>query len=386
MTIKIKRDEILIKPIDIKPSSKDFEIIGTINPAATKLPNGDIILYVRVIEKLKKYEDENYVYSPRMIGKNKFEIKLDKFSKKNLLDESSIDFTFKDDTKRFNYLSHFRKVILDKDGFTIKSIDKKPSFFGVSWNGELGVEDPRITKINDLYVMTYVALSRSENVSTSYAISNDCINWYKRGVIFSEENKDAVIFPEIIREEYFAFNRPVGGFHFSLPHIWISSSKDLEYWGKPKPITLARKGDWDYGKNGAGPPPIRTDKGWLLLYHSVVDKEEMKREIRLLDKLRKLFGKESEEEIEKTEFYSVGAALFDLNNPRKLIAKTDSPLILPLKDYEQCTLENKKVVFPTGLVVDSNNKDLIVYLGAGDLVTTVKKISLKEILDSLKML
>jgi len=377
--IKVKKEKLLITPKDIKSSSKDFEVIGTTNPGAMRLPNGNIVLYVRVIEKFIKNERKNCCFSPRMTGKNKFKIKLDKFSRKIIKEKSNMDILFKDGTKRLTFISHFRRVILDKTGFKILSIDKKPSFYGVSWDGELGIEDPRITKVGDLYVMTYVSLSRKENVSTSYAISNDCFNWYRRGVIFGEENKDAVIFPELINNKYYSFNRPAGGFHFSLPHIWIVNSKDLEYWGEPKPIFLAKKGDWDYGTNGAGVPPIKTKDGWLLIYHAV--KEKIEKDSSLLAELEKLIGIKKEREI---SYYLVGAALFDLKNPEKLIAKSGSPILIPHKKYEKGTFEDKRVIFPTGLVVDKNKKGLLIYSGAGDAYTTVKKVALREIMGSLE--
>ena len=85
-----------------------------------------------------------------------------------------------------------------------------------------------------------------------------------------------------------------------------------------------------------------------------------------------------------TATYSVGAALLDLINPEKVIAKSKNPIIVPKKDYERGTFENKRVVFPTGLVVDENGKDLLIFSGGGDVVTTVKKVSLNEIMKSLK--
>ena len=63
--LRIFRDKILLKPSDIKPSSKEFEVLGVLNPGATRLPDGRIILYARVIEKLVKPEDKKYYYSPR---------------------------------------------------------------------------------------------------------------------------------------------------------------------------------------------------------------------------------------------------------------------------------------------------------------------------------
>ena len=389
--VKIKKEKVLVRPCDIKPSSKDFEVIGTFNPGAMRLSNGDIILYVRVLERLKKIKDEKYFYSPRFIGQNKFKIKIDKFSHNSISEDSSFSFVFMDGTKRLTYISHLRKVILDKSGLKVKSIDKKPSFFGLRWDGELGIEDARITKIGNLYVMTYVSLSRLENVSTSYAISNDGTRWFRRGVIFSEQNKDVVIFPELVNKKYVAINRPEGSFEFSHPHMWISYSKDMELWGRQHPLIISKQGDWDFGKVGAGPPPIKIEKGWLLFYHGIIDNKEEKKYLneRFSGKFKNFYlsllgiDKKNPESI-----YCVGAALFDLKNPGKLILKTKSPLIFPNKKYEKAEsgdIDNQslRVVFPTGLVLDENKKDLLLFLGAGDRVVTVKKISLKDVFDSL---
>ena len=90
--------------------------------------------------------------------------------------------------------------------------------------------------------------------------------------------------------------------------------------------------------------------------------------------INKLLGKET-----KTFSYNIGVALLDLNNPEKILAKTKSPLILPNKKYERGTLEKKDVVFTTGIVIDKNNKDLLLYSGGGDIVTTIKKVSFDDL-------
>ena len=373
----IKEEKILLKPKDILPSSPLVEVISVINPAAIRLPNGNILLYVRVIEKLIKDSDDKYYYSPRMTGKEKFNLILDRFDKDSVETKNLLDFVFKDGTKRLTFISHLRRIILDSFGFKIKSIEQKPGFFGLSWDGELGVEDPRITKIKKLYVMTYVSLSRNTNVSTSIAISNDCKKWYRRGIIFEEQNKDVVIFPEFINKEYVALNRPEGSFAFTHPHIWISYSRNLEQWGKPKPLILSEKKGWDSSKVGAGPPPIKTKKGWLLFYHGVTEKTQRANMTARL--INKLLGKET-----KTFSYNIGVALLDLNNPEKILAKTKSPLILPNKKYEKGTLEKKDVVFTTGIVVDKNNKNLLLYSGGGDIVTTIKKVSFDDVFEKME--
>lgn len=382
--VKVIKECVIIRPEDIKPSCPEFEIIGTFNPGVARLANGDIVLYVRVWEKLIKTSDETYFYSPRMAGKNKYKLVIDKFEKKLVTSSSEFDFQFKDGTKRLTFISHFRRVILDKSGFMVKKIEEEPSFFGVGWDGELGVEDPRITKIGDLYIMTYVSLSRTENVSTSYAISNDCIKWFRRGVIFSEQNKDVVIFPELIDNEYIAIERPEGSFEFSPPHMWIVYSKDMESWGRQHPLVISKKGDWDSGKVGAGAPPIKTEKGWLLIYHGVLAATRKKVIEDIIDRMdlsECISGTISGNDI----IYCAGAALFDLNDPRKLIAKSRVPILFPIKRHEVADFQSLRVIFPTGLLMDENGKDILIYSGAGDKVTSVKKVSLSKIFKKLRV-
>jgi len=393
MVVKIKRDELLLDPKSIKPTSSEFEVLGVLNPAAIRLRDGNILLYVRIIEKLINNEDDNYCYSPRMVGKTEFKIKIDRFKKDNIEESTEVDFLFKNGTKRLKFISHFKRVLLDKTGFKIISIEKKPAFYGVAGDGELGVEDPRITQIGEMYAMTYVSLSREQNISTAVAISNDGFNWQRQGIIFGEQDKDVVIFPEAINGKYVAFDRPEGSFQFSQPHIWIAYSKDLKSWGDLKPIGSIYEKDGFCPRNGAGPPPIKTKKGWLLLYHAVTEFKEEEQEEDIMKMIKKILKSKKDvvknlanlgEDIKrKVELYSVGGVLFDLNNPQKIIAKSKEFLIVPEKDYEE-SFEHKRVVFPTGIVMDENGKDVLVYFGAGDQRTAVKKISLNEIFKNLK--
>jgi predicted GH43/DUF377 family glycosyl hydrolase len=356
----MEKEALLITPDMIKPSSKELKVIGTINPAAIRRKDGKIILYVRVIEQLRILENKRHCYSPRMIGEDRYNIKIDKFNKKEIKKHSDFDIIFKDNTKRLTFVSHLRKIVLDESGFNILSIDKKPSFYGISSDAELGVEDPRIVKIGDKYVMTYVSLSRKENISTSIAFSKDLKYWDRKGIIFGEQDKDVVIFPEKIKGMYVAFDRPESNFQFSLPHIWIAYSDDLLSWGDLKSINLLKKSDEDYGRIGPGCPPIKTKRGWLLIYHTVREED-------------------------KLSVYSGCAALFDLKNPRKLLLKSE-PIFLPKADYELKLYQKKRIVFPTGIVLDKDKKNLLIYSGGGDVVTSVRKISIKKIMTSLKKL
>jgi len=375
--IKIKKQKILLKPEDIKPTSSKFEILGVLNPGAAELKDGRIVLYVRVIEKLKKFEDKKYFYSPRMVGKNNFKIVLDKFNKNSVVESTSVDFSFADGTKRLNYISHLRRIYIDESGFKILKIENKPCFFGINSDAELGVEDARITKIENFYYMTYVGLTRSGNVSTNLAVSKDCLNWKRKGIIFGEQDKDAVLFPEKINNEFVVLDRPEGGFEFTPPHIWMGYSKDLEYWGKPRPIKLPL--DLNFNRSGAGPPPIKTDKGWLLIFHAVTTRKHKN----FIYKLRKFFGLKVGGNLgySHEDVYSVWAALFDKKNPEKLIAISKKPIMFPSSGRYK-SFEGKDVIFPTGIV--ERKKYVLLFCGFGDINIGVVKIKLKNIMKSLE--
>lgn len=373
--LRIKKEKLLLKPEDIKPSSKKFEVLGVLNPGATRLKDGRILLYVRVIERLKKRSDEKYFYSPRFTGKNNFEIKIDKFLKKKDMHGDNFAVMFKNGTKRLTYINHLRRVFLDKNGFNILKIEQKPGFYGLSKDAELGVEDPRISKIDDLYYMTYVGLSRNEGISTYLAVSKDGLKWERKGIIFGEQDKDVVLFPEKVKNKYVAFDRPEGNFAFSPPHIWIAYSKDLLHWGGLKSLKLFKQNK-KLSRCGAGPPPIKTQKGWLFLFHGVTPFYPSG----FWCDVKKFIGIDIKS---ISDIYTVWVSLLDLENPEKIISTSNYPVITPKKKYE-ISFEGKRVIFPTGVVEDKKGKHILLYSGAGDIYVTVKRIRLKKILKKLR--
>jgi predicted GH43/DUF377 family glycosyl hydrolase len=203
--------------------------------------------------------------------------------------------------------------------------------------------------------MTYVTVSDKNGVSTSLAESKDLKTWKRRGLIFEEQNKDVVLFPEKINGLYVALNRPESSFVFSKSNIWISYSPDLVFWGKENSLLDTRKHSWETERNGAGPPPIKTKQGWLLIYHGVCIKR-------------------------KRAHYSAGAALLDLKNPEKILARTpkNNPLLSPDAVFERRGFMNN-VVFPTAAVPTKDGKELLIYSGGADNVVTVRKLSIEEI-------
>lgn len=226
---------------------------------------------------------------------------------------------------------------------------------------EFGIEDARITFLEDLgiWAITYTAFSRYGPL-VSLAITKDFRHFERLGPILPPENKDAALFPEKIpaKGNHFAIiHRPVPAFQQGGAHIWIAYSPDLKHWGEHRILIPARMGAWwDADKIGLGPPPLKTSEGWLILYHGV------KRTV-------------------NGAIYRCGLALLDLEDPEKVIARSNEWVFAPVADYE-LTGDVDKVVFPCGWVADG---DLVrIYYGAADKIIGVATASVRELLDWLK--
>jgi predicted GH43/DUF377 family glycosyl hydrolase len=361
--MKIKK-KLLLQPKDIKPSYKDWTVEGVLNPTAIRLPNNKIALIARVAEYQGDKQKKGLV-CPVIISEGQQKIHYQKISEDQILERDGKLIFLKDGTCRLSTISHLRKIILDESGFKVEHIEEKPIFTGRPGESEYGVEDPRITKMEKGYYMTYVGISLHEGVSTYLAFSKDLKKWKRKGLIFREQNKDAVLFPErfnnkYVKNKYVALNRPESMFEFSKPGIWISFSRDLIYWGRDRHLIRTRKNSWESERVGSGPPPIKTKKGWLLIYHGIQRKNN-------------------------NNIYSAGAILLDLKDPEKIIARSpaNKPLFKPTEKYEKKGAVGN-VVFPTGAIMDLNNKDLLIYSGGADSVISVRKIALKDIFSSLK--
>lgn len=348
---------VLLCPEDVEPSFPDWEVKGVLNPGGERLNNGKIVLYARVAEA-PIYKSKKSIKCPVIVSENEYNTASETVHKRVIakidVDAPNVIF-MKDKLCKLTTISHLRKVVLDKSGRNIEYIDKLPTFVGTPGDSEYGVEDGRITKIGNTYYMTYVTISERNGVSTSLAESDDLTKWKRRGLIFQEQNKDAVLFPEKIKGLYVALNRPESAFVFSRSNIWISYSPDLVFWGKEKSLLNARKGSWESERNGAGPPPIKTKHGWLLIYHGVRSRRGRSR-------------------------YSVGAALLDLKNPEKILARTPKhkPLMVPSAKFEKKGFMNN-VVFPTAAIPSDKGKNFLIYSGGADSIISVRKISLDEI-------
>ena len=226
-----------------------------------------------------------------------------------------------------------------------------------------GMEDPRLMTIEEETYVTYVVLSNyvknNPSISTALAKTDNFSHYERLGIITipGSEDKDVVLFRKF-REgasSYMMLHRPstwVGAqYKTDRPSIWIAEGDSITNYKKHSPLVKPEQ-SWEELKIGVGVPPIRTKKGWLVIYHGVS-----------LDHV-----------------YSAGAFLLDITEPRKILGRTKAPLLTPEEDYE-IKGDVNNVVFPTGACILDNK--LFVYYGAADKVCCVATVELQEILEYL---
>lgn len=232
---------------------------------------------------------------------------------------------------------------ISDNGFEFFRVDK-PVFTPRGILESKGCEDPRLVYLDHRFYMTYTSYS-TKGIKTSIASTNNFFQWERYGVVLPDmDDKDAVLFPEKIKGKYVMFHRPM-----TPPRsIWIAYSEDLIRWHDSKMVMAPIEGRWDGVGIGSASPPIKTEKGWLLIYHGV----------------------------DEDAVYRLGVALFDLKDPSSLISRYSEPIFGPEEDYELHG-EVKEIVFATGIC--EIEETYFIYYGAADKVicgATVEKEAL----------
>jgi len=361
--VKRIKNERLLTIDQFSPSDSQMKIVGIFNPGVA-LYNNEIILLVRVAEA---HQDttEDIFYSPKIHNKNgKITYSFEKIEAKSYKEQLSISQSNVNDKTRLPHISHFQIVRLERDGYTVKSIETHPDLFGGMMDcEEFGIEDARITQIEETYYITYVSVSSTMNVCTCLMSTQDFQRFDRHGVIFPCENKDVVIHPKKVDGCYMCYHRPVPSMQFLKPSMWTALSPDLKHWGRHEIfLPVQAHPAWDSYRNGAGTTAIKTSQGWLQLYHGV--------QIVEFDPLPK-------------PRYTSGAVLSDINDPRRVIAKSDSPLLEPERDFEKKGYIDN-VIFPTGWIEDERNaNNRIVYYGCADTNIAAVTLSVDDILAAL---
>lgn len=320
----------LIRPADVVPSAAGFRVVGAFNPGAA-IYKDEIILLLRVAE--------NCIFENGKVRVPVYRFnKLEGVPEVIEFEENDPDLYLKDTRgvvyKEKNYLSsisHIR-VARSKNGIDF-TIDEKPFIFPCSPDAEFGIEDARVTFIDGRYYINYTIVS-GDGWSTAISVTDDFITHERLGVIFHPQNKDVSIFPEKVNGKYIALHRPNNS-EFGKPSIWYAESPDIIHWGNHKCIVRPRSNNYESMKVGGGSAPLKTDKGWLCIYH----------------------GKSNNSR------YSLFALLLDLDNPRCIVKRSEKPIFEPELPYEtEGFFPN--VVFCNGLIQKEGN--IYMYYGSAD--------------------
>jgi predicted GH43/DUF377 family glycosyl hydrolase len=341
-------ERLLLGPGDVSPSRPDMEVVGIFNPGAIRMDN-EVILLVRVAERPRERRP-GFTALPRWSAESGLAI--DWFGDSELdAPDARVVRRKADGLIRLTFLSHLR-VVRCGDGRSVESIGAAV-FAPAQETEEYGLEDPRLTRIGDRAYFTYVAVSR-HGPATALASTKDFQTFERHGIIFCPENKDVVLFPDMIGSEYAALHRPAGMTPFTRPEMWLARSPDLVHWGRHTCL-LGGSAAWESGRIGAGPPPLRTPEGWLVIYH----------------------GNRPGPRPGIVGAYTAGALLLDLEEPARVRRRTAGPILEPLADFERHGFV-PNVVFPTGIV--ENGDTLLVYYGAADTCTAVVEFSRAEVM------
>ena len=223
---------------------------------------------------------------------------------------------------------------------------------------EFGCEDPRITALDGSFYITYTAYSR-RGPRIALVSTEDFVHFRKYGLVGPpRDDKDCVIFPERIDGKIALLHRLESKVQIAYFESIPALSRSQEYWTKylgnlDNYEILRSRFPWEERKVGIGPPPIKTERGWIVIYHGV--------------------------SIEHV--YRAGAILLDLDKPTKILARTSEPILEPETEFEKDGVV-PNVVFPDGAVVRDGK--LLIYYGGADRVCCVASAPIDEFLDELE--
>jgi predicted GH43/DUF377 family glycosyl hydrolase len=211
--------------------------------------------------------------------------------------------------------------------------------------------DYRITPLDGTYYVCHALWLDGLGCTLAMAKTFDFVNFYPVGQNTMPSNRNGALFPEKINGKYCRLERPEGSENSGI--MWVNSSPDLIHWGNPRPIATPAV-QWNHIKSGAGCVPIKTEKGWLEIYHGVA------------------FTCSSNN-------YYLGAMLLDLDDPSKVIAAPTEILLAAEEDYE-CVGQTPNVVF-TGGAIETDDGNLNIYYGGADTRMCVAQATVDDLLD-----
>jgi len=216
--------------------------------------------------------------------------------------------------------------------------------------------DPRVVWLEDRYYVTWCNGYHGPTIGIGYTYDFKQFTFLENAYL--PYNRNGVLFPRKINGKYAMLSRPSDTGHTAFGDIFYSESPDMVHWGKHRFIMGPKSWRWESTKIGAGPIPIETADGWLMIYHGV---------------LTSCNG----------YVYSMGAALLDLDEPWKVAYRAAPYLMSPQMQYE-CVGDVPNVVFPCAALHEASTGRLAIYYGAADTVTGLAFAQIDELVDYIK--
>ena len=338
-------------------------VLGAFNPGLTRLANGNLLMMVRVAEALRTPIRDGHVHAIRWTDEGG--------DARYVLDAWPLEHADTADPRKFmlrgggwkvmalTSLSWLLPVELSADGLTVVAIHYDRAIAPTRNFQCYGVEDARISKVGDRWLMTTCSVSPERHSTTLYMSANG-LDWTFAAIVLDHQNKDMLIFEGLIDGHYWAQTRPLGDLYFAYPpgsewragpSINLATSPDALHW-KPhvEPGLRPHAGTVATARMGGGTPPILTDEGWLSLWHGVEPKE--------------IVG-----------IYRTSWSLMDRNDPAKIIRTDHHPLLEANPELTRPVdhqMYIRDVVFTTG-IADAGDH-FIVASGEADLACRITHI------------
>ena len=229
------------------------------------------------------------------------------------------------------------------------------------------VYDARITRLDGAFYVLF-AMDMDSGCQLGLARTEDFEDVRFLGVTSADDVRNGVLFPEKVNGVYLRLERPnrarVEGGPATGSEIWLAESDDLVHWRRRSPVLGGRFHYWDE-YIGSGPPPVKTRRGWLHVYHGVATH----------------FG--------SANIYQAGVVLLDLGDPAKMIGRCCGNILEPREPYELAG-QVPNVVFPSGMIVEEHDPEgyalpsspVKIYYGAADTAVGLAVTTIGELLEA----
>jgi predicted GH43/DUF377 family glycosyl hydrolase len=335
-------------------------VLGAFNPGFTRLPNGNLLMMVRVAEALRQPIRDDVVLAIRWTDGRYL---LDRFPRASVNDKDPRQLQLSQHhykTLILTSLSWLLPVELSPDGSRVVRVHYDRIIQPERTYQAYGVEDPRISRIGERWYMTTCSVSAERHCTTLH-ISDNGLDYRLEGVILDHQNKDMLLFEGKVGEQFAALTRPLGEVYFAYPpnseyipgpSIQLAASPDALHWRPMEsPGIRPRRGSTSSMKVGGGTQPILTDDGWLAIYHGV--------------ELRGVVG-----------VYRSFWAMLDRDDPGRIVRWADETPLLEARPDISRDLDPLRyvhdIVFTTGIVDDGDG--YIVASGEDDLACRITRI------------